>query len=59
MSQAIAERVAAVEVKAETNKAAIKTVTERLNTLQFWIMATFGGVTTAVLLLLVQFALNR
>lgn len=57
MPPSLAERVAAVEVKADNNETTIQQMGERLNRLFFWLLATFGGVTTAVFLLVLQLSL--
>jgi chaperonin cofactor prefoldin len=55
----LGERVATVETKIETLDRDVKSVTEKLDRLQFWIMATFGGVATGVLLMLLQLAVKK
>lgn len=53
------ERVASLETTAVTHAKEINAVTDKLDKLQFWIMATFGGVATGVLLMLLQLAVKK
>jgi hypothetical protein len=47
----MAERMAQVETRVEAAQIEIKTVADRLDRLQFWIMATFGGMLVSIFLL--------
>jgi len=53
------ERVASLEATAAAHAKEINAVTDKLDKLQFWIMATFGGVATGVILMLLQLAVKK
>lgn len=56
---ALGERVASVETKVQAIDMDVKNVAERLDRLQFWIMATFGGVVVGVAMMVLQLLVKR